>query len=92
MSEGWIWKKTLNSATTLGRINIFHSHFFSAYFRSRETSPPIAAATAGAVDSKSNLLGGMMAASSLSLQYLEAGFRIRTPVFISCGSGSSILG
>jgi hypothetical protein len=66
----------LNSATTLGRINIFHSHFFSDYFRSRETSPPIAA-TAGAVDSKSNLLGGMMAGSSLSLQYLEAGFRIR---------------
>jgi hypothetical protein len=67
----------LNSATTLGRINIFHSHFFSDYFRSRETSPPIAAATAaGAVDSKSNLLGGMMTASSLSLQYLEAGFRI----------------
>jgi hypothetical protein len=29
------------------------------------------------VDSKSNLLGGMMTASSLSLQYLEAGFRIR---------------
>jgi hypothetical protein len=81
MSEGWIWKKTLNSATTLGRKNIFHSHFFSDYLRSRETSPLIAAATAGAVDSKSNLLGGMMTASSLSLQYLEAGFRIRM-VFI----------
>jgi hypothetical protein len=44
--------------------------------RSRETSP-VDAAAARAELSKSNLLGGMMTASSLSLQYLEAGFRIR---------------
>jgi hypothetical protein len=43
-------------------------------YRSRETSPVDAAARAE--ESKSNLLGGMMTASSLSLQYLEAGFRI----------------